>query len=436
VLTQIANSVTFSTPAMEGIVREVLTAYHVIPRRGVEVGGVLLGRYDGDHVYVEDYEPVTSEHRWGPAYILSEADLRGLEETIESNEVRSTNLRAVGFYRSHTRSGAPCDDRDRGLLDRFFPDANALFLLLTPKQQETVAATYFCRIEGSLAPVAGPMPFPAEAQVELAPGLTPLETNGIAGLPHNGHVLAGEDLEPPVDDVRPRREIPPPIRRRLTAPDLTHTEDRPAYRDRRWIGALAVFVGAGAIGYWSLGLRAPREAEVPSASVTQHPVTQPPSPAVPLSPPVIKPPAIKATPAAKRPRASTPTAVVPEVHAVLEQWDQALRSGNPKKITAFYAPTIDSYFGERNVSNSDVAESLARSAARYGKTTVLQVSDIRITPMGDSRASATFRKRWQTSGRHLYSGETEERVTLSKHNGVWKISSEQETRVLWSDRSR
>jgi hypothetical protein len=121
---------------------------------------------------------------------------------------------------------------------------------------------------------------------------------------------------------------------------------------------------------------------------------------------------------------------------MLDQWDRALRSGNPNAIAAFYAPRIDSYFGERNVSKAAVARSLSRSAARYGKTTVLRLSGIRVTPLGDNRAAVTFRKRWQTSGTHVYSGETQERVILTKQADAWKIASEQEVNVLWTERIR
>jgi hypothetical protein len=121
---------------------------------------------------------------------------------------------------------------------------------------------------------------------------------------------------------------------------------------------------------------------------------------------------------------------------MMDQWDRALRSGNPKAIAAFYAPRIDSYFGERNVTSAAVAGSLARSAARYGKTTVLRLSAIRVTPLGDDRAVVTFRKRWQTSGARVYSGETQERITLARQSDDWKIASEQEVRVLWTERIR
>jgi hypothetical protein len=121
---------------------------------------------------------------------------------------------------------------------------------------------------------------------------------------------------------------------------------------------------------------------------------------------------------------------------MLSQWGQALRTGKPEEVASFYAPRVDSYFGERNVSNAALGRSLARSAARYGTTTVQYLSEVHITPAGDDRATVTFRKRWRTSGKHVYTGETEERLGLAKVDGSWKIASEQETRVLWTKRDR
>jgi hypothetical protein len=121
---------------------------------------------------------------------------------------------------------------------------------------------------------------------------------------------------------------------------------------------------------------------------------------------------------------------------MLSQWESALHSGNPYAIAAFYAPRMESYFGERNVSSAAVARSLARSAQRYGKTEVLSVSNMRVTPMGDDRAAVTLRKQWRTSGRHMYTGETEERLIVANGDDGWKIVSELETRVLWTRRSR
>jgi proteasome lid subunit RPN8/RPN11 len=418
---------------MEGIAREVFGAFHAIPRRGAETGGVLLGHYEEDRICVEDSEPVRCEHRWGPSYIFSDCDFQSLEETLESCRTGPNGLSVVGFYRSHTRPDAGPSDSDRELFDRYFPDSHAVFLLLKPSRRQTIEADYYYRVDGVLSPVAGALAFPADAPVVFAP-------DEAAPQPELHEDPTPEPVfEPPPEPVPPRRTIPPPTRPRLTAPALTNTQEAPAYRDRRWIAALAVLaVGAGLFGFWSLGSRPAKKASPPAPTApTKSAESSAPSALAPPNPP----PAAKIQPPTPAAASSTPsvapgTAVEPGVRAVLDQWDRALRTGNPKAIAAFYAPKIDSYFGERNVSSAAVARALARSAARYGKTTVLRLSAIRITPLADGRASATFRKRWQTSGTHVYAGETEERVTLAKHNDGWKSASEQELRVLWTERIR
>jgi len=54
--------------------------FEALPTRGLEVGGLLLGRStpeDRPTTIIEDFEPIESEHCRGPSYTLSEKD-RGL----------------------------------------------------------------------------------------------------------------------------------------------------------------------------------------------------------------------------------------------------------------------------------------------------------------------------------------------------------------------
>src|SRR5215813_7752517 len=81
---------------------DAFEAYRSIPHRGLEIGGLLLGRVErreenGD-IYISDYETVESEHRSGPSYHLSEVDLAHLEEAVGRQEQVS------GLYRTQTRS--------------------------------------------------------------------------------------------------------------------------------------------------------------------------------------------------------------------------------------------------------------------------------------------------------------------------------------------
>src|SRR5689334_16789445 len=79
---------------------EALNAYKSVPRRGLEVGGLLLGRRrlrEGQTVIqIEDCLEVPSEHRSGPSYSLSSTDLQRLEQAF----FRHPN--SVGMYRTAT----------------------------------------------------------------------------------------------------------------------------------------------------------------------------------------------------------------------------------------------------------------------------------------------------------------------------------------------
>src|SRR5689334_24680772 len=95
-------SVQFSPEVVNRLGLEAMEAFKAVPRRGLEVGGVLLGRSeirDGITIlYIEGFEAVESEHRSGPNYQLSETDLERLEETFRHHRD------IVGIYRTQTRS--------------------------------------------------------------------------------------------------------------------------------------------------------------------------------------------------------------------------------------------------------------------------------------------------------------------------------------------
>jgi hypothetical protein len=89
--------------AMDGIHREVSEAFAAAPHRGAETGGILLGRREEDRIVVEDFEPVPSEHRFGPSYRLSDTDRELLQETLEwFRGVAQPGVSVLGLYRSHT----------------------------------------------------------------------------------------------------------------------------------------------------------------------------------------------------------------------------------------------------------------------------------------------------------------------------------------------
>jgi hypothetical protein len=88
---------------------------------------------------------------------------------------------------------------------------------------------------------------------------------------------------------------------------------------------------------------------------------------------------------------------------------------------------VGAYFDRHDVSRDTVRQSMLKDRARYGRPDIYRISGIGITPVSETRAVATFRKHWQwrTLGRGRSAGEEDERMTLVRTQGVWRISSEQ-----------
>ena len=117
------------------------------------------------------------------------------------------------------------------------------------------------------------------------------------------------------------------------------------------------------------------------------------------------------------------------IHELLDRWAGALKRGDVEAAAQCYAPVVSTYFTRHNVTREGVRQSIRQARARYGRLDVYRISGLGITPVSDSRAVATFRKHWRTSGRGRSAGEEEERMTLVRTEGAWQISSEQaETR--------
>jgi hypothetical protein len=118
-----------------------------VPRRGLEIGGILLGHVDCQddktNFWIKGFEPVESEHRSGPSYVLSESDFGHLQEALAKNGTSS-----IGVYRSQTRSERlELQDADDHLFHQAFAAGDALFLILAAASR---TAAFFVRAEGKL----------------------------------------------------------------------------------------------------------------------------------------------------------------------------------------------------------------------------------------------------------------------------------------------
>ncbi|MBN9663935.1 MAG: hypothetical protein J0H49_37390 [Acidobacteria bacterium] len=150
----------------------VLEGFHILPKRGAEMGGILLGRILSESplsIEITGFEPVPCEYRYGPSYILSDTDRAKLEQALANNPalptpggVQETPAPVVvGCFRSCTGRELALDAADQQLMRKYFPDPRHVILSIRPISIFECEAWFFCRINGVLprVPSQSPEPF-------------------------------------------------------------------------------------------------------------------------------------------------------------------------------------------------------------------------------------------------------------------------------------
>jgi len=186
-------SVVVNLDVVDRLLTEVMTGFGAIPRRGAEVGGILVGSIEGTAVRVENFEPVPCEYKRGPSYLLSEGDGRAFEETWRKWRPGSDNSHyAVGYYRSATRGQATVGDEDRAICGRYFPPPSNVMLLIKPHAMQVSSAGFITYENGSLENESA-LEFPfrrLEIEGNAAPARRPLGEHRVPG-------SSVPDVEPP-----------------------------------------------------------------------------------------------------------------------------------------------------------------------------------------------------------------------------------------------
>ncbi len=205
-----------------------MRGFGAVPRRGAEVGGLLLGSAEtGERTIlrIEDFVPVACEHMRGPSYILSEADLQTLDEALAKwAPAPDKRIYVVGFYRSNTRDAMELAPEDLQLLEQRFPMPTAVCLLVKPYATHASEATFFSRAEGQFSSEPAEMTFPfrrkelgggkpvrrprgAEAQEPepetAAGGHNLAEQPTLASLSQNGLAATGPFSQSAIDEALP-----------------------------------------------------------------------------------------------------------------------------------------------------------------------------------------------------------------------------------------
>ena len=135
---------------------EIMRGFGLVPKRGAEVGGLLLGTIEQGTptiVRVEDFELIACDYKRGPSYLFTADDGAGFDDAC----THSTS--AVGYFRSHTREGMSLGLEDISLMEHYFPLPSHIALLVKPFATKVSIASFYFREDG-LFPSAPPLEFP------------------------------------------------------------------------------------------------------------------------------------------------------------------------------------------------------------------------------------------------------------------------------------
>jgi hypothetical protein len=110
------------------------------PAGGTEIGGLLLGRLDGDTVTILAHCSIAGEHAEGPAFRLSAADERALSQLLQDEN----SMQVVGWYHSEFWELA-LDKTSLDLHNRYFPERRQIAIVLKRARQQPVRFGLFLR---------------------------------------------------------------------------------------------------------------------------------------------------------------------------------------------------------------------------------------------------------------------------------------------------
>src|SRR5436305_1687782 len=75
-------AVEYSARVLDDVRLAVVDAFFSLPRGGVEIGGILLGRWESGRLLITAYAAFDCEHATGPSFVLSARDEARLAELL------------------------------------------------------------------------------------------------------------------------------------------------------------------------------------------------------------------------------------------------------------------------------------------------------------------------------------------------------------------
>ncbi len=131
-----APSIEFSPALLEEVRSEVVRALHGMGKGGLEVGGILLGRFEGENYRIDTWRPVRCDYSRGSSFLLSDRDVATLSCQIEAVQADPVfeGRRVLGWFISHTRGGLEPRVDESQMHTRLFDNPGSLLLTVQPSR--------------------------------------------------------------------------------------------------------------------------------------------------------------------------------------------------------------------------------------------------------------------------------------------------------------
>jgi hypothetical protein len=234
---------------------DIMRGFGLVPKRGAEVGGVLIGTIQSGIIRIEDFEPVPCSYARGPSYLLTDPERTKFEEVCQRRAAE-----AIGYYRSNTREVLGLQAEDLQLVDGRFQ----LALLVKPFATKPSVAGFFLRKNG-VFPNTTPLEFPFrrwEMTGEEPPRRAPMQERKRAESQPQERVPA----EPRREEIAVTSQGPPKYERIFSMEPKEPPEQQeprgPKSRTGLWLVASFVFLLLGVL----LGYEASRISSPPRGS--------------------------------------------------------------------------------------------------------------------------------------------------------------------------
>ena len=230
-------------PLIESIRHAAWEGLQKVPRRGLEIGGVLFGTRKGDELEITLWRPIPCEHSKGPGFELSAKDEAELKQILESaaSDPELKPLEPLGWFHTHTREGVALSKYDLDIHNRFFPASWQVALVVRPHAYEPARAGFFFReVSGAIRSDSSHKEFILQAKHRRLPaGFDPSAPPPEPPSPARPGKVPG--LAPPFPPP-----APPPVPE--FAPSLPPLPPQPRPALRRWFFALPAAILFAAAG--------------------------------------------------------------------------------------------------------------------------------------------------------------------------------------------